>query len=331
VNQGKKSVLLDIKTEKGRDAFDQILAKGDVLLSNLAKNAEKELGLSRENLHRVNEKLIFARLNAYNGPLASDLSARTAYDPVLQAMSGIMMRYGDRKHPELHAIASCVDALAGYSHAFGVALALYKKQNCNIVSHIDTSLATAATLVQLPYGFTYKGRVWDEPNGQHCKGEHALYRIYATKNGWIFIAARSSKVSDIPKSIISEVEQGSNYKITKQLIKSFKSMTVIRALKLLKIANISAIEIKDINVLRKEWLSSKENSRLKTQHLEGLGKVTTLASRQVTVNGQNLHVLPTSEKVGKSTQVILKQFGIDATDLIAEGVAASELSSSYLP
>ena len=39
-----------------------------------------------------------------------------------------MTRYGDREHPELHAIASCVDALTGYSAAFGIALALHRRR-----------------------------------------------------------------------------------------------------------------------------------------------------------------------------------------------------------
>jgi crotonobetainyl-CoA:carnitine CoA-transferase CaiB-like acyl-CoA transferase len=331
VNQGKNSVLLDLKTEKGRNAFNQILASGDILLSNLSKKAEKDLGFSERSISEINDELIFARLNAFNGPIESSLSQRTAYDPVLQAMSGIMMRYGDEKNPELHAIASCVDALTGYSHAFGVALALYKKQSRNTISRVDTCLATAATLVQLPYGFTYKDRVWEEPNGQHCKGEHALYRIYATRDSWIFIAANSSKVSDLPDTIISQSEQDDDHDITKKLIESFKSMSTIRALKLLQNLNIAVLEIQDINTLRKKWERSNEQSILKTQHVEGLGKVSTIVSHQVKVNDQKLQSLTPSEKVGGSTQILLKQFGIDADNLIAERIAATELNSSYLP
>lgn len=335
VNQGKSSILLDLKTEKGRDAFNQILASGDILLSNISKNAEKALGLSTQSMHKINEELIIARLKGFNGPLPSSLSQRSAYDPVLQAMSGIMMRYGDEKNPELHAIASCVDALTGYSHAFGVALALYKKQSSNTVSHVDTCLATAATLVQLPYAFTYKGRAWQEPNGQHSKGEHALYRIYATRDSWIFIAANSSKVSELPSGIMTHAGPSNDHEITKKLIESFKSMSTIEALKLLQSANIAALEIEQIDTLRKKWListeQSTEHSKLKTQHIEGLGKVSTLVANQVMVNGQKLNLLAASEKAGGSTQRLLKQFGIDADHLIAEGIAATELSSSYLP
>ena len=126
-------------------------------------------------------------------------------------------------------------------------------------------------------------------------------------------------------------EQDDDHDITKKLIESFKSMSTIRALKLLQNLNIAVLEIQDINTLRKKWERSKEQSILKTQHVEGLGKVSTIVSNQVKVNDQKLHSLTPSEKVGGSTQILLKQFGIDADNLIAERIAATELSSSYLP
>lgn len=158
-NKGKESLLLDLKSPQGREVMLRLIERSDVLLTNHTAEAMDALGLSVDEVERANSRLIYCRVGAYNGPRGGPWAGRHGYDPVLQAASGIMTRYGDPDFPELHAIASCVDALTGYSAAFGMALALYRRDQDGAGRCVDASLAAAATLVQLPFAFSYKGRL----------------------------------------------------------------------------------------------------------------------------------------------------------------------------
>ena len=117
---------------------------------------------------------------------------------VLQAATGIMTRYGGNgQRPEIHGFASCIDYLTGYSGAFGIALALLKRQLFGGGTLVLTSLAQGAQLVQAPFMLaTASSQSAAEPQGQRAQGEHSLQRIYRANDGWIFLA---ELCSDLPK------------------------------------------------------------------------------------------------------------------------------------
>ena len=77
------------------------------------------------------------------------------YDPLLQAETGIMTRFGTRNMPLLHGIASCVDYLTGYLGAYAaiVALQARERRKDGHGDWAETSLASAASLIQ--FGFQY--------------------------------------------------------------------------------------------------------------------------------------------------------------------------------
>lgn len=210
-NQGKESVLLNLKSAAGRLAMLQILDEADILVTNHSAQAMAAMGLDEAALKQIRPDLIQCRIGAYNGQHGGPWISRPGYDPVLQAAAGIMARYGDPQKPELHAIASCVDALTGYSGAFGLALALFSRMRGAETPIVDASLAAAATLVQLPFAFDHAGREWTEPCGQAAVGEHALYRLYRARDGWLFVAAANADIAALPAELrpVSGADDGS--------------------------------------------------------------------------------------------------------------------------
>lgn len=86
-NAGKRSVVLNLKTEEGRANLTRLAAAADVLITNLRPKALKRLGLSYAELSSVNPRLIFASLFGYgeDGPYAG----RPAYDDLIQGAVGI--------------------------------------------------------------------------------------------------------------------------------------------------------------------------------------------------------------------------------------------------
>ena len=157
VSQGKRSIILDIKSEDGGKLFHQLVKTADVVVHNFSPGVPERIGVDYESLKRHNPDIICVHLTAFNGPRPGPWGNRRGFDPVLQAATGIMLRYGGKEQrPMLHGWASCVDYLTGYSASFGAALALFKRKRSGKGDLAMTSLAQGAQLVQAPLMYATK-------------------------------------------------------------------------------------------------------------------------------------------------------------------------------
>lgn len=327
-NQGKESILLDLKTTDGREAMHRLVAGADVLLTNHSAAAMAAFGLGDDDLRRLKPKLVRCRIGAYNGLHVGPWDRRPGYDPVLQAASGIMTRYGDPGFPELHAIASCVDALTGYLAAFGTAVALYALQNSSVGGGIDASLAAAATLVQLPYAFDHVGRVWDEPTGQLAKGENALNRLYRARDGWLFLAAPGSPWERLPRSLRPETFL-TDAALAAHLESKISCQPTAQVIDMLSECGLSAARVQTTASLSKSLMKAS-GLRLVRQTIPHLGTVVVAPGQQVSSDG-GLKSLSPAEKPGASTEQILRELGLDTEALLSSGAAKREITHDYLP
>lgn len=329
-NAGKQSILLDLKTRQGRSALDRLLAQADILVTNHTVAAMAALRLGEAELRTARPNLIYCRVGAYNGPAGGPWADRRGYDPVLQAASGIMTRYGDAKQPELHAIASCVDALTGYSAAFGMALALRRRSLDGGGCRVDASLAAAATLVQLPYAFHHAGMAHTEPSGQRARGEKAFYRLYRAKDGWFFLAAPQAQAPDLPK-LLRPAGAPDDAALAKHLERQFRRLSVDALVALLATTGLSATRVRSVASLG-PLLTGRtgDGLRLRRYEVAGLGPVTTAPAQQITAGGA-LRSLEPAEQPGSSTGRILAELGFDAATFVATGAAARAFTDAYLP
>lgn len=139
VNSGKEHVFLDLTTADGLKAFDALLAKADVLITNhLAADAEK-LGLTRERLRELNPKLIHGHIGGY-----VDQPARPAYDVVLQTETGYIGMTGtDGTHLAKMPVAM-IDVLAAHQLKEGLLLALLDRNSNGQGAYVEVFLEEAA-------------------------------------------------------------------------------------------------------------------------------------------------------------------------------------------
>lgn len=153
LSQGKRSILLDLSRDAGRAILHQLVRNADVVVLNKLDPVVAKLGLDREGLARLNPKAIGVQVTAFKGERPGARDDDPGYDPNLQAATGIMSRFGSLDAPELHGLASCVDYLAGYLASFGavVALAARSRRADGAGDWADSSLASAASLIQLPF------------------------------------------------------------------------------------------------------------------------------------------------------------------------------------
>ena len=121
-NRNKRSVVVDLRSESGRETLANLLESADVLLENFRPGVLVEMGFDEARLKRINPRLVVASITGYgsSGPYAE----RPAFDFVIQAMSGYMSVNGEPDGPALRSGPPMTDLIAGLYAAWGVVCAL---------------------------------------------------------------------------------------------------------------------------------------------------------------------------------------------------------------
>ena len=194
INRGKRSVLLDLKRDEGRQVFMELAADVDVVVQNYRLGKVGGLGVDYESVRRVNPDVVYASLNAFGeiGPWAE----RAGWEQLAQAASGMQTRYGDTV-PTLQPFA-INDYGTGINGAFGVGMALYHRLRTGEGQQVFTALARTASTLQSNMLHGYEGKRWDEPAGQSAVGEGTTHRLYEAADGWLFVGARPDRADSIP-------------------------------------------------------------------------------------------------------------------------------------
>ncbi len=203
VSQGKRSIILDLKSKDGYDVFIDLVKTSDIVVHNMSPGTPERLGIDYDSLSGHKSDIIIMDLTAFEGPMPGPWGTLKGFDPVLQAATGIQSRYGgaDNK-PVLHGVASCIDYLTGYSGVFGTALALFRRTKNGQGDLVKTSLAQGGQLIQIPFMFTYPEQTdAAEAHGQETLGTSPLNHIYEASDGYVFLAGLPDEIQKLTSSI----------------------------------------------------------------------------------------------------------------------------------
>jgi crotonobetainyl-CoA:carnitine CoA-transferase CaiB-like acyl-CoA transferase len=138
VNRGKKSIVVDLKTEEGLALVRDLAARCDVLVENYRPGVMERLGLGWEALHAINPRLIYCSISGFGqtGPLKD----RPSFDIVLQAMSGALSMNGEPGGLPTKLGIPLGDLVGGINGPIGILSALYERERTGVGRHIDVSL-----------------------------------------------------------------------------------------------------------------------------------------------------------------------------------------------
>jgi crotonobetainyl-CoA:carnitine CoA-transferase CaiB-like acyl-CoA transferase len=178
----KRSLTLDLKTETGRAIFLKLAAQADVVVENWRSGAFPALGLGYEGVRAINPGVVYCSLTAFgqSGPWAE----ATAYDPTVQAFSGIMQRTGAGRGAPVMPGAPFIDYGAGLNAAFAIASALFHRQRSGEGQYIDCAMLDLALVMTGPAltSDDFKGEKVAMP-------AEAGIACYRAKDGWIQLGA----------------------------------------------------------------------------------------------------------------------------------------------
>lgn len=187
LNRGKKSLTLNLATEKGRHICKELAKKVDVLVENFSPGTMDKLGLGSKVVCKLNPALIYASISAFGqtGPLRD----YPGFDPVAQAMGGMTAVTGFPDNPTRCGV-SIADFSSGFFTAFSIIGALFHRMKTGEGQTIDISMQESIwQLTSIEFAPYYFLNGQDPPRLGNRHAAMIPCNLYPTKDGRIFIMA----------------------------------------------------------------------------------------------------------------------------------------------
>jgi crotonobetainyl-CoA:carnitine CoA-transferase CaiB-like acyl-CoA transferase len=137
-NRGKKSIFLNMSSDKGKKILERLVEKGDVVVENFAPGSMERLGFDYERLKEINPRIIYCSISGYgqDGPYKD----RTAFDLTIQGTSGIMGVTGFPDGPPTRCGAWVGDMIPAMYALSAILAALYSREKTGTGERIDISM-----------------------------------------------------------------------------------------------------------------------------------------------------------------------------------------------
>jgi crotonobetainyl-CoA:carnitine CoA-transferase CaiB-like acyl-CoA transferase len=140
-NAAKRSIVLNLKSDAGREAFLKLVATADVLVENFRPGVMERLGLSAQALRARHPGLVYCAISGFgqDGPLRDN----PAYDQIVQGLSGVMSVTGDAQSAPLRVGYPVADSIGGLTAALAICGALVRRGKTGAGETIDVSMLEA--------------------------------------------------------------------------------------------------------------------------------------------------------------------------------------------
>ena len=180
VNRNKRSLALDLKHPDGKSVLQRLIARADVLLTNVRPAALARLGFGYESCQQINPRLVYAAATGFgqDGPWA----ARPAFDEVIQASSGFASAMGSDDEPAF--VPSLVaDKICGLTLVGAVSAALVHRERTGKGQMVEVPMLetiTAFNSIEM-----LGGHAFDPPIGPAGYKRMKERRPVRTRDGWL--------------------------------------------------------------------------------------------------------------------------------------------------
>ncbi len=186
-NRNKRSIVLDLGQERGKEIFLKLIDAADVFVTNMSIEAPKKLGIGPEELLARNPRLIYAHASGWGrkGPDAHQLS----FDYTGLGRAGTMMSVGERGTPPQYLLPGMADELGGMVCAWAVCAALYAREKTGRGQLVDTSLMGSLMCMESLILSAPAILGQEFPREVRAEAGNPLYNHYKAKDDKWFILA----------------------------------------------------------------------------------------------------------------------------------------------
>jgi len=193
LNRGKRSIRLNLKTERGREVLLRLVKESDVVLESFRPGVMDRLGVGYERLREENPGLVYCAITGYgqDGPYRD----RSGHDMNYLGLVGLLGLTGEADGPPVQAAGQVADLGGGaLMAAFGILAALRERDNSGQGQMVDISMADGALswLAMVAARHFADGSV-PRRGGLELAGAYVCYRPYPCKDGWVSLGALEPK------------------------------------------------------------------------------------------------------------------------------------------
>ncbi|HLZ69160.1 MAG TPA: CoA transferase [Dehalococcoidia bacterium] len=198
LNASKRSVTLNLKAERGRELFEDLLRQGDVVVENFAPAGLEKLGYPWERIQQINPRIIYATIKGFGtvGPHAGFL----AFDPVAQAAGGAMARTGYPDGEPIKPGPTVGDTGTGVHAALAILGAIIQRETTGRGQKVEVAMQDAVlnlTRVGLRPYYDERAPLPRRGNQLAAKGPRWLYACKpGGPNDYVFVYASTDAMWD---------------------------------------------------------------------------------------------------------------------------------------
>jgi len=187
-NRNKRSLAIDLKAPEGLQVVHRLIATADVLMHNFRPGAAERIGVGEDAVRAIRPDIIYVSISGFgeSGPYAK----QRAYDPVIQALSGLAEIQRDRDTGRPRMIRTIIaDYTTALSAAQGITAALFAKQRTGIGQHVRIAMLDSMISYLWPEAMpslTFVGEEQDPSDG-----ELGPDLVFATQDRYVTVSAMS--------------------------------------------------------------------------------------------------------------------------------------------
>jgi crotonobetainyl-CoA:carnitine CoA-transferase CaiB-like acyl-CoA transferase len=332
-NRNKQAIALDLKSEKGLEIALKLAKDADVLVENFLPGALDKLGLGYEAVRKVNPAIIYASISGFGQSGA--LRNRPAFEPILQAMSGIMDATGEPDRAPARVRPAMIDYCTGACTAFAIAAALVGRGKTGRGERIDVALLDIALYVMSPYitHFKRKGELFSRTGSAHPAT--APNQNFETRDGFICIAAGADHMWRALCKVLGIEDAGADPRYATQPQRASNAQEIAGIVnretrkhagreleESLLAAGVPCGKVRNIAEILEEPHVRQRGILEDIDHPER-GRMTTLKT-PIVLSGKTAPMRRRAPMLGENTREVLGRLGYSAEqidELIAAGVA----------
>jgi formyl-CoA transferase len=326
IHRNKRSVTLNLKETEARDIFMKMVETADVVIENFRPDVKNRLGISYEDLKKVNKKIVLLSISGFgqDGPY----ERRPGFDQIAQGMGGLMSITGLPDQGPVRVGIPIADLTAGMYGAMGVMIALLERETSGEGQWVQTSLlqAMVSMLDFQAARYLVEGEVAGQAGNNHPTSIPT--GVFKTADGHINIAAAGDQMWDRICKVLEDKDLADNADFSSGELRSKNRDAVNAALEkhtvkynseeLIAMFNDSGVPCGPINTIDKVF-DDPQVKHLNLRHpveSKTLGKMDILAQAVNFSRFEPKTGMATPER-GEHTDDVLKEYGFSDEDIAA--------------
>jgi crotonobetainyl-CoA:carnitine CoA-transferase CaiB-like acyl-CoA transferase len=195
-NRNKRSLTLDLKTDKGKEILGKLVSTADALLCNLRGDQPEKLGLTYHQLKGNNLKIVCGFISAYgrDGPRRD----WPGFDYLMQAETGYLYMSGEPDGPPARMGLALIDHLSGLTTSLALVSSIMKARETGVGRDVDVALFDVAA-----HQLNYVGAWYLNEGIETTRSPRSAHpsvtpsQLFKTSDGWLFVMAQSDRFWEI--------------------------------------------------------------------------------------------------------------------------------------